>query len=573
MGVNAEGVNRMFTRHTSRPRAALILGIVGIVTVGVLVAAFAPSITPGYDTTFTLAWGRDLAHGLGLDFTHPSSPTPHPLALVAGFGAGFAPVHWAINAAGGLGVAAGLATLALLGLVTFQVTESRIATAAALASVAVSAPVGLLVFGASSDVTYCAIGLGAVLLTLQRRHAGAVAAFMVAALLRPDAVLFALVPLAQSFLAHRRLQRGDVDGRDPERCAFAKRALIRTAWVFTAGAILAAAAWLAAGAAGGDMLIALHSANTNAQVNNDPRGPIVALTHALPGLAGPTGWLTVGAAAMALAVTAAVARSARTRVALARSGGKPAGRPASSAARKAAARKAAAQRGAAGKAAARKAAAARRPHAATLVGAVPPTVTPPNATIITGIFIGVGLVAYLAQGLTGTPLVARYLVLPALLCVALAARCVPLAGGLPRKARASTALATVVGVTLVAASAGANVAGWQDVTNARNLRADAFAAASELLDTDLVRGCDAPVVVRSPAMVAMTALTLDRPLRDIKVADQASKGVLLQPLNNDAAELAGYGPMTPLTQQATFPTDAPPRQSNAYWALYSSCQP
>ena len=131
----------------------------------------------------------------------------------------------------------------------------------------------------------------------------------------------------------------------------------------------------------------------------------------------------------------------------------------------------------------------------------------------------------------------------------------------------------VVGVVLVAASVGANVSGWKDVTYARQLRADAFAAASELLDTDLARHCDAPVVVRSPAMVAMAALTLDRPLRDITVAEEAGKGVLLQPLNNDAAQLAGYGPMTPLAQQAIFPTDAPPRQSNTYWALYSSCQP
>ena len=138
---------------------------------------------------------------------------------------------------------------------------------------------------------------------------------------------------------------------------------------------------------------------------------------------------------------------------------------------------------------------------------------------------------------------------------------------------AATVVAVVVGVALVAASVGSNVTGWKDVTNARNLRADAFAAASELLDTDLVRDCDAPIVVRSPAMVAMTALTLERPLRAITVADQAGEGVLLQPLNNDAAELAGYGPMTPLTQQANFPTDAPHRQSNDHWALYSSCQP
>jgi len=185
----------------------------------------------------------------------------------------------------------------------------------------------------------------------------------------------------------------------------------------------------------------------------------------------------------------------------------------------------------------------------------------------------VAVAAYLAQGLTGTPLVARYLLLPALLCVALAARCIPLAGRFTRSTRTSATVAAGVTVVLLVGSVWANVSGWKDVSYAHNLRADVFASASELLDTDLSRRCDAPFVVRSPAMVALTALTLDRPLRDIKVSDQAGTGVLLQPLTQEAAELAGYGPMTPLAQQGTFPTDAPPRQSNNAWALYSSCQP
>ena len=237
----------MFIRHTSRRVAALNLGIV---VLGVLVALFAPSITPGYDTSFTLAWGRDLAHGLALDFTHPSSPTPHPLALLAGFGAGFAPVHVAINAAGGLGVAAGLTTLALLGFVTFEATASRIAAASAIATAGVSAAVGLLVLGASSDVAYSALGLGAVLLTLRGRHAVAVAAFMVAALLRPEAVLFAVVPLVLTFMAHRRPERHSTHHQSPDQDGPTEGSTwVRTAWVFAAGLILSIAAWLATGAA------------------------------------------------------------------------------------------------------------------------------------------------------------------------------------------------------------------------------------------------------------------------------------------------------------------------------------
>jgi len=185
----------------------------------------------------------------------------------------------------------------------------------------------------------------------------------------------------------------------------------------------------------------------------------------------------------------------------------------------------------------------------------------------------VALIAYLAQGLIGTPLVARYLLLPALLSIALAALCIPLAVRLIRTPQASLTVAVVVGIALVVGAAGANISGWQYVLHARQVRAEAFMSAVQLLDTDLARHCTAPVVVRSPAMVAVTALTLDRPLRDITVADKAGAGVLLQPLTREAAELAGYGPMTSLTQQVKFPADAPPRQSNHNWALYSSCQP
>lgn len=505
----------------------LIAPILGFVVAGVLMALVVPLITPGYDASFTLAWGRDLAHGLALDFTHPSSPTPHPLALLAGFGAGFAPVHWAISAAGILGVAAWLSTLTLLGFVTFDLTASRVAVGAAIASAAVSAPVGLLVLGASSDVTYCALGLGAVLLTLRSRHSGAVAIFMIAALLRPEAVLLAGVPLTLSVMANR----------DPDRRSAASRSTwIHTGWVFVVCLILAVAVWLVTGAAGGDLLVGLHSANTNAEVNNDLRGPIVALTHVLPGLASPTGWLTLCAAAIAVTVTVMAHRPQTS---------KPQPRAAS-----------------------RTGSGTHRPGTKALA-----VCAQRRAATVTASFIGVALVAYFAQGLIGTPLVARYLLLPALLCIALATLCIPLAIQLVRTPSASLAVAVVVGLALVLGAAGANVSGWQDVLYARQVRAEAFTSAFDLLDTELARHCAAPVVVRSPAMVAVTALTLDRPLRDINVADQAGSGVLLQPLNREVMELAGYGPMTPLAQQGTFPTDAPPRQSNNDWALYSSCKP
>lgn len=494
----------------------------GIITLSLLVAVFAAAHVPGYDASFTLAWGRDLANGLPLDFTHPSSPTPHPLALLVGFAAGFAPVHVGISAAGGVGVAAGLTTLTLLGYVTHELTASRIATGAAVLMAAASAALGLLVLGASSDVAYCAISLGAVLLTLRGRHTGAVALFMVAALLRPEAVLLALVPLVLSFTAQRR--------RTARETAL-RPAWVRTAWVFAVGLVLTIAAWLVMGAAGGDPLVALHSAATNAEVNDNPRGLVVALTDALPGLASPTGWLTVAAATVALIAAARARRASARKAQLA------------------------------------------RPSSHQRRTITPKDDTPLRATLTTGIFVGIGLVAYLAQGLTGTPLVARYLLLPALLCIALAARCITLIARRARTTRGYTVAEVTGSVVLVTAAAWANVTAWQDVTYARDVRINTFTSAIDLLDTDLARHCDAPFVVRSPAMVAVTALALDRPLRDIAVADQARDGVLLQPLTRDAADLVGYGPMTPLEQQAQFPTDAPPRQSNDDWALYSRCQP
>jgi hypothetical protein len=423
--------------------------------------------------------------------------------LAAGTTVAFAPLDVTFHVALGLSVAMGVSAVVLLGLVTFAIAGSRLATGTAVVIAAISAAVSLLVLNASMDVAYSAISLGAVLLTLRRRHGAAIATFMVAALLRPEAVLLALVPLALVFLKARKRDLPPEPGRLSQG---------RAAWTYVVGATIAACAWLTMGALGGDPLIALHSANSNAEVNSNPRGATTALTTALPGLAGAAGWVTVGAAATALLASA---------VALHR----------------------------------------RRANAQD------------RATLTVGALIGVALVAYVAQGLAGTPLVARYLLLPALLCVAVAARCVALASRLTRRPRAGSILSIAVAALLVAAAAAANTTAWRDVAAARQIRAEAFNAGSELVQTDLAQDCAAPFVVRSPAVVALTALTLDRPLRDITVAGQAGTGVLLQPLTVEAAQLAGYGPMTPLEEQAMFPTDAPPRQSNAHWALYSSCQP
>lgn len=160
-----------------------------------------------------------------------------------------------------------------------------------------------------------------------------------------------------------------------------------------------------------------------------------------------------------------------------------------------------------------------------------------------------------------------------MLCIALAARVVVLVAEpiSPRNACRGVQAAAVA--ALVTAAALSSVQGWRDVREATRTRAQVVASAYELLDTDLAQRCPSPFVVRSPAVVALTARHLHRPLEDITVAGAAGAGVVLQPLTFDAAEMAGYGPLTPLAEQRLFPHDAPPRDSNTHWALYSSCQP
>jgi len=188
-------------------------------------------------------------------------------------------------------------------------------------------------------------------------------------------------------------------------------------------------------------------------------------------------------------------------------------------------------------------------------------------------FVVAGVGLYIAQGLLGTPLVARYLLLPALLCVPLAAAATVEIGARARAPRARTALGIGLAAVLLVSTVVSNAVPWRDVAVAREIQAARFTSADELLDTPLARTCDAPFVVRSPAMVPVVALSLDRRLDQIIVDDAAGPGVVLQPLTLESAALSGYGPMYSLERQARFPVDAPPRASNTSWALYSRCQP
>lgn len=457
-------------------------------------ASLLQPVPPNYDTSFHLAWARDLLAGEGLDFSHPSSPTPHPLSLLMALV--ITPAS-ADTAAGVVRAGSWVLAAALLGLLawlTFEMTRHPWSAAISVVLAGSSAALGLLVLGGSSDVAYAALGAWGVVLSVRGRTSAATVVLLVAALLRPEAVLLAVVPVV---LAWR--------GPDP-------RAGRTAAVVLAVGTVIAAGAWAGVGALGGEPLVSLRSAAENAAVNDNPRGPLVALVSVLPGLAGPTGWCTIAVAGAAVA--SATARRTRTRF-----------------------------------------------------------VAAPRAVRVVAVFVLVSVAAFLGQGLLGTPLVARYLLLPALLCLALASSGVAVVSrALADRARAARlAAATSTAVVLVAA-AGVTVApAWADVTAATRTRSAVLVSAHELTSDGLLRDCPGPVVVRSPAMVALTALELGRPLRLVEVGDDPGSGVLLQPLSAEAAELAGYGPMTPLAEQSRFPADAPPRAQSTHWALYSRC--
>ena len=461
--------------------AAIVLG-------AALSAVTASLVRVGYDTAYALAWGRDLAAGASLDFTHPSSPTPHPLTIAVSWPLGYLPSATSDAAASGLAGICGVALVVALAVLARDLTRRWLPPTLTVGCTLAGAPVALLALSAGFDVPYAALGVVAVTLTVRHRYTAAAALLSVAALLRPEAV-------ALAGLVYVLARRSGGNTR-------------KVLWVWLAGTATAAAAWLLTGWAGGDPLIGLHSAAGNADLNDDPRGITVALLHVVPDLAAATGALVLIAAGLA---TISALRSHR--------------------------------------------------HAHE------------SGRLVVGAFVLVGVVLYLAQGMLGTPLVARYLLLPALLCIPLATvAMVDLSDRIPAP-RVRPLLAAALSVVLLASVAASNVVAWRDVLSARATQATAFAQADDLLEDMLVRDCQAPFVVRSPAIVPVIALSLDRRLNQIVVSDTVGTGVLLQPLVLDAAALAGYGPMHSLDRQARFPTDAPPRTSNDSWALYSRCTP
>jgi hypothetical protein len=462
-----------------------------------LAAAVVPLIRPGYDTAYALAWGRDLAGGLPLDFSHPSSPTPHPLTTAAAWVLGHAPQLAATATAVGTALSAAV-LIGALGVLAYDLTRRRLPVIVTVICTLGSAPLGLLVLGAGIDVGYSAVAVVGVLATVRGLYGRAVAALVVAALLRPEAGALAIVPVLLSW------QNGRAGSGRPRS--------IRATVTWCVGGAAVAAAWLLTGATGGQPMVALNSATTNADLNDNPQGLAVALMTLLPDLASVTGPVTLLGAAWACVAAWRVHR--------------------------------------------------RRPGGDRALAS--------DRVLHVALFVAAGAGMYLVQGLLGTPLVARYLLLPGLLCVPLAAGAITDLTGpsQPRRVLAAVTAGALIAGTLISCAPG-----WRDLVEARASRAETFANLEQLLEHPVARHCGTPLSVRSPALVPVVALRLEIPLSRIAVSGEAGGGALVQPLTLDAAELAGFGPRTPLAEQGRFPSDASPRTSNAEWALYSNCRP
>jgi hypothetical protein len=165
------------------PLATLVLAVALRVVLG------APA--PGYDAWWSLAWGRELAHGALPDLTATWAPTPHPLAILAaaplsllGGGAPTAAGLLSLVALAGVGVTAAVLGGRLFGPVAGVVTSAILVTRPLIVGAALEG---------SADVPFLALLLGAGAALVARRDRRALALLLAAGLLRPEAWALALV--------------------------------------------------------------------------------------------------------------------------------------------------------------------------------------------------------------------------------------------------------------------------------------------------------------------------------------------------------------------------------------------
>ena len=178
-----------------------------IAGVSAALLAIFPLGFPNYDTIYALVWGRELAHGMGLDYGAALPPTPHPLADLLGLlttplGQGAITVTMVIA----------YASLGLIGYLVYRLGslwfDRAIGVVAALI-VLTRAPFLSNGIRAYVDLPYIALCLGALAIETRRPRAGwpVLAALAAAGLLRPEAWLFSAAYLAWLALALERSPR------------------------------------------------------------------------------------------------------------------------------------------------------------------------------------------------------------------------------------------------------------------------------------------------------------------------------------------------------------------------------
>ena len=185
----------------------LLVPAAWIAAVSAALLAIFPTGFPNYDTIYALVWGRELAHGMGLDYGAALPPTPHPLADLLGLlttplGQGAITVTMVIA----------YASLGLIGYLVYRLGslwfDRAIGVVAALI-VLTRAPFLSNGIRAYVDLPYIALCLGALAIETRRPRAGwpVLAALAAAGLLRPEAWLFSAAYFAWLALALERSPR------------------------------------------------------------------------------------------------------------------------------------------------------------------------------------------------------------------------------------------------------------------------------------------------------------------------------------------------------------------------------
>jgi hypothetical protein len=169
-----------------------IISVVGVALLAGLLRLVYGDGLLGYDTSASLLWGTDLAHGRAPEFESPFAPTPHPLSYAV-----LAPVSLLGDAAPGVVEAMAWLSLALLGYAAYRLGAALFGAPVGVAFAVVLLTRPLVVaetMQAFADIPCLALILLAAALEAERPRRGAsvLVLLALAGLLRPEAWLFSL---------------------------------------------------------------------------------------------------------------------------------------------------------------------------------------------------------------------------------------------------------------------------------------------------------------------------------------------------------------------------------------------